>query len=354
MRTYFLLSLATLTIASTGFSAQAETLSAADRETIGQTPASESAIAPEDAQTLSPPTIDPQLTGAIAPIEQASPITVASDTIPIPGTTQTSSDSLQGETAETIAQFNQTQPGTTTPGTTTPGTTPGTTTPGTTTPGTTTPRTTPIDLTVPTETTPETEPRTPTSPTDTTPRITPTQPTERQTTPPATPAPSPTDGLSPGRATRSGSSYIGIGGNIGIGTGDTAIGDGSFVVLSKIGLTRVFSVRPSVFVNDDPTVLIPITYDLVPRTVDEEDIPRFRIAPYLGIGPVISFGSGDDDDGGDDDDDDDGDDTDVDLLLTAGVDVPLTPQFTGTAAVNVSVLDNAAVGILIGVGYNFR
>lgn len=42
--------------------------------------------------------------------------------------------------------------------------------------------------------------------------------------------------INPGRATRGVSSYIGVAGNIGLG-GDSALADGAFTVISKIGLT---------------------------------------------------------------------------------------------------------------------
>jgi hypothetical protein len=41
------------------------------------------------------------------------------------------------------------------------------------------------------------------------------------------------------------------------------------------------------------------------------------------------------------------------FLLTGGVDVPLSPQFTATAGVNVGFIDDTEVGLLLGVGYNF-
>ncbi|NJK52064.1 MAG: hypothetical protein HC936_03195 [Leptolyngbyaceae cyanobacterium SU_3_3] len=49
-----------------------------------------------------------------------------------------------------------------------------------------------------------------------------------------------------------------------------------------------------------------------------------------------------------------GDGADVGLLLSGGIDVPLSSQFTATASVNASVTGEAAVGVLLGVGYNFQ
>ncbi|NJL40669.1 MAG: hypothetical protein HC899_30960 [Leptolyngbyaceae cyanobacterium SM1_4_3] len=147
--------------------------------------------------------------------------------------------------------------------------------------------------------------------------------------------------VTPGRSTRSGPSYIGIGGNIGLGDGDTALGDGSFAVFSKIGLTRFLSVRPTVLFSDDPTILVPVTFDFIPGVTDvTEDLSGelgLRISPYVGGGVAISTG------------DSDG----VDFLLSGGVDVPITSRFTATAAVNATVFDNPAVGLMLGVGYNF-
>jgi len=141
--------------------------------------------------------------------------------------------------------------------------------------------------------------------------------------------------VDPGRTTRGGSSYIGVAGNIGLG-GDSAIGEGSFMVISKIGLTRTLSVRPSVAIEDDPVILLPLTYDFNFRTADAfED--TFAVAPYVGAGVAIETS----------------DDADVGLLLSGGVDVPLSTNLTATAGVNAAFLDETDVGLMIGVGYNF-
>jgi hypothetical protein len=143
--------------------------------------------------------------------------------------------------------------------------------------------------------------------------------------------------VSPGRATRSGSSYVGVGGNIGIGSGDTQLGQGSFAVVSKVGLLPSVSVRPAFLFSDNLTILVPITYDFSFGEGPTEGL-NFSAAPYLGVGVAISTG----------------DDSDVGLLLSGGIDVPLSSQFTATASVNASVTGEAAVGILLGVGYNFQ
>ncbi|MEC4818970.1 MAG: hypothetical protein SAK29_37705 [Scytonema sp. PMC 1069.18] len=139
----------------------------------------------------------------------------------------------------------------------------------------------------------------------------------------------------PGRRTRGGSSYIGVAGNIGLG-GDSALGDGNFAIISKIGLTRTFSARPSVVLGDNPVILVPLTYDFTFRQVDPFSEP-LPIAPYAGLGAAIETG----------------DNSEVGFLLTGGIDLPIAPQFTATAAVNAAFLNQTDVGLLIGVGYNF-
>lgn len=139
--------------------------------------------------------------------------------------------------------------------------------------------------------------------------------------------------LEPGTATRSSSSYIGIGGNIGL-SGDTTVGEGSFAVISKIGLTDYLSARPSALIKDDAVFLLPATFDF---SGDEVPNAEFSIAPYLGGGLAISTGR---------------DDT-VGALITGGLDIPLSSEFTDNAGANVTFIDDTDVGLLLGVGYNF-
>lgn len=231
---------------------------------------------------------------------------------PIPGTTKTSAAILQKAGIVNSVTPNVAQSEGPTPGNAPPTTAPGNARP---------------DLIVPT--TPA-----PTPGTFTPAPSTPTQTTPTDTTPRPLPG---TSTISPGRATNSGSSYFGVGGNIGLGDGDTAIGEGSFAIISKIGLTRNFSVRPSALIGDNVTILLPVTYDFSFGEGPTGEL-GFTAAPFLGVGAAISTGDG----------------ASADLLLTGGIDVPLGSQFTATGSVNASVTGKAAVGLLLGIGYNFR
>jgi len=146
-----------------------------------------------------------------------------------------------------------------------------------------------------------------------------------------------TSGVDVGRATRGGRSYVGVAGNIGLTGGDTALSEGNFTVISKLGLTNSISVRPSVLFGDDTVFLVPLTYDFTPRAAGSVGQRTLSIAPYLGAGVAIEANL----------------DTDFGLLLTGGVDVPLGTRFTLTGAVNAAFMDETDVGLLLGVGYNF-
>lgn len=142
--------------------------------------------------------------------------------------------------------------------------------------------------------------------------------------------------IAPGRPTRGGSSYIGIAGNIGLG-GDSALGDGNFMVISKIGLTNAISVRPAAVIGDNTVILVPVTYDFSFSQLADPFTEALPIAPYVGAGAAIETG----------------DETDFSFLITGGVDVPITRQFTATAAVNAAFFDETDIGFSVGVGYNF-
>jgi hypothetical protein len=139
--------------------------------------------------------------------------------------------------------------------------------------------------------------------------------------------------VQPGRTTRSGSSYVGIGGNIGL-SGDTGVGDGAFAIISKIGLTRSFSARPSVLINDDEVFTIPLTIDFNGNQLPLTDV---NVSPYLGGGLAISTE----------------DDNTIGGLITGGLDIPLTSQFTANTSINVGFFDDTDVGLQLGAGLNF-
>jgi hypothetical protein len=136
------------------------------------------------------------------------------------------------------------------------------------------------------------------------------------------------------RPTRSGPNYIGIGGNFGI-TGDSDLGGRSLAIISKFGLSDVWSVRPSVlFLSNFASFLIPITYDFPPQQFLTPDL---TIAPYLGGGVAITTGS----------------DNTFGPLLTAGIDIPLSRHFTANIAANLAFIRTTDLGILVGIAYNF-
>ncbi|MEH2055357.1 MAG: fasciclin domain-containing protein [Nostoc sp.] len=140
-----------------------------------------------------------------------------------------------------------------------------------------------------------------------------------------------------GRATRGGRSYIGVAGNIGLLGNDRALSDGNFAVISKLGLTRNISVRPSVIFGDNTLFLVPLTLDWSPRRGGSVDHETFSISPYVGAGVAIAANNN----------------TDFGLLLTGGVDVPLGSKFTLTGGVNAAFLNDTDVGLQFGLGYNF-
>ncbi|BAY89362.1 MULTISPECIES: fasciclin domain-containing protein [unclassified Tolypothrix] len=145
-----------------------------------------------------------------------------------------------------------------------------------------------------------------------------------------------TGGVTPGRSTLGGPSYIGVAGNIGL-TGTNALSVGNFSVISKLGLTRNISVRPSAIFGDNTLVLVPITLDFRPQAEPVTGQQRFPIAPFIGAGVAIDTSG----------------DTDIAPLVTGGIDVPLGSRFTATGSVNAAFFDDTSVGLTLGVGYNF-
>jgi hypothetical protein len=135
------------------------------------------------------------------------------------------------------------------------------------------------------------------------------------------------------RSTRSGPSYFGVGVNFGL-TGGSDLGGTSFAVISKLGLTETISVRPTVLIlRDFATILLPVTYDFAPQ----QPFRDFQVSPYLGGGIAINAGSN----------------SSTGLLITGGIDIPLSSTFTINVAANLAFLRTTDLGILVGIGYNF-
>ncbi|BAY13655.1 fasciclin domain-containing protein [Calothrix sp. NIES-2098] len=139
----------------------------------------------------------------------------------------------------------------------------------------------------------------------------------------------------PRRGLFGGTSYVGVAGNIGL-TGTNALSVGNFSVISKLGLTRNISVRPSAIFGDQTLVLVPVTLDFASQAAPVGG-QTFSISPFVGAGVAIDTSG----------------DTDIAFMATGGVDIPLGSRFTATGAVNAAFFDDTSVGLTIGVGYNF-
>ena len=127
------------------------------------------------------------------------------------------------------------------------------------------------------------------------------------------------------------SNFIGIGADF--GTTD----DISFAIMSKLAFSEQVAVRPSVLIGDGFAVLVPVTFEFNRFSTD---VQGFQIRPYAGVG--ASYVDSDDDDS-------------FGLLLSGGVDVPLSRRFTANAQANFAGVfsDESNFGVTVGVGYNF-
>ena len=133
------------------------------------------------------------------------------------------------------------------------------------------------------------------------------------------------------RGTAATADFVGIGADI--GTTD----DLSFAVVSKLSVRPQIAVRPSVLVGDGFAVLLPVTYEF---SRFNTDAGGFQIRPYAGVGASYV---------------DSNDSSDLGLLVSGGVDVPVSQRFTVNAQANYAGVfsDNENFGVTVGVGYNF-
>jgi len=125
--------------------------------------------------------------------------------------------------------------------------------------------------------------------------------------------------------------YVGVGGNIGIGNRDASgVSSFGFNVISKIGLGPRFSLRPSATItNQSTSFIIPLTYNF-----NVTEVFGFRTQPYVGAGVDIPTGAS------------------VGFIVNAGVDVPISRDFTLNAVTNWRFIDGFGLGLSLGVGYN--
>ncbi|MEO0808372.1 MAG: outer membrane beta-barrel protein [Cyanobacteria bacterium J06643_4] len=128
-------------------------------------------------------------------------------------------------------------------------------------------------------------------------------------------------------------SFIGVGADF--GTAD----DVSFAVISKFGLNEQLALRPSVLIGDDFAVLVPLTYEFQSTSLD-----GFQISPYAGVGASYV-----------EDNNNNNNNSEFGLLLSAGVDVPISRRFTINGQLNYAGIfsDSSNFGGTVGVGYNF-
>ena len=126
--------------------------------------------------------------------------------------------------------------------------------------------------------------------------------------------------------------YLGVGGNIGIGNrGDSALSSFGFNIISKISLGPRFSVRAgATATNDRWGFTVPITYNF-----NTTSFGGFTAQPYVGAGVEIPTSG------------------DLGLLVNAGADIPISQNFTLNSVANFRLTSGFALGISLGVGYNF-
>lgn len=127
--------------------------------------------------------------------------------------------------------------------------------------------------------------------------------------------------------------FIGVGADF--GTAD----DVSFAVISKFNLSEQLALRPSVLIGDDFAVLVPLTYEFQSSTLD-----GFQVSPYAGVGASYV-----------EDNNNNNNNSEFGLLLSAGVDVPISRRFTINGQLNYAgIFSNSSnFGGTVGIGYSF-
>ena len=128
---------------------------------------------------------------------------------------------------------------------------------------------------------------------------------------------------------------------IGVAADFSYFDDVTFGVISKLSLNEQVSIRPSALIGDGYfAALVPVTYEFNQYTTN---VSGFQVSPYAGAGVAYnSFDTLGDSE------------STIDLLLSAGADIPISNNFTLNGQLNyVGIFDDFdGFGITVGVGYN--
>jgi hypothetical protein len=131
--------------------------------------------------------------------------------------------------------------------------------------------------------------------------------------------------------------YIGIGSAIGLSGNTTALGTGGVAILTKVRCSDNLSLHDAtiLFGSGSPTSMIIVSADFPIRNSAGETI----FSPFIGGGAMLRYSQG----------------LSISPAISGGIDIPVSPTFTGTVRINAGFPSNqnADVGILAGVGYNF-
>ena len=129
--------------------------------------------------------------------------------------------------------------------------------------------------------------------------------------------------------------YLGIGGTIRLENNNgTALGEGGFSILGRFSFTDQLSIHSSSIISGDNLISIAATGGL---PIKNQETGRTVVFPFVGGG--ISA---------------DTEDFNIDPVVTAGVDIPIDQLITGTARVNANFGDETDLGILLGIGVDFK
>lgn len=131
--------------------------------------------------------------------------------------------------------------------------------------------------------------------------------------------------------------FIGIGGNIGVSGDRTGLSEGGVAMITRNDLNDLLSIRgTTVFGNTRSDNAIALTVNFPIRSGSG----KVQLMPFVGGGALISSKSF-------------LNDVVVRGLVTGGIDVPLSRQFSATTSVNVGFTETTSIGVQLGIMYGF-